>query len=239
MLGFAVNDTSLDQVVSWAGAQRGRSKTAVIAVINANKLWLARRDPKLAEFLHTAELVLPEWAAAWGVWITCGRKISPVYGIEFTKTFVATAATAGLRPFFLGGTPETADRLQAALAERYPQLHPAGFHHGFFSKTEERGLIERINASSTDILFVGMGSPRQELWLAANQARLTVPVAIGVGGSFDVIAGVKEDTPPWIRGTGMEWLYRLALDPRRYFRRYLVINPWFLLEILRARLRGG
>ena len=130
------------------------------------------------------------------------------------------------------------DKIGGQCAELYPEKPiydipgiPMVTGHGL---TE--ALLEQIKTSRSDFLLVAMGTPKQELWIARHKAELGVPVTMGVGGSFDVLAGLKTDTPSWARGHGLEWLYRLALDPRNLWKRYLLTNPWFVYRVLRERL---
>ena len=113
----------------------------------------------------------------------------------------------------------------------------AGMHHGYLTTSElNDSVCQTIRSSKADILYVAMGSPRQEYWIAEHLAGLNVPVGMGVGGSFDVIAGLKKDTPNWARGHGWEWLYRLFQEPRAYWRRYLITNSWFIWQITKQYL---
>ena len=141
-----------------------------------------------------------------------------------------------LRPFLLGAAPNVVTQLVDQLRTKYPGLHIAGFHHGYLTTPAlEKHVVEQIRESGADALFVAMGSPAQELWIDRHKNEMGVPVSIGIGGSFDVLSGQKPDTPAWARGHGLEWLYRLAQNPRAYAKRYLVTNAWFVSAVLRAK----
>jgi N-acetylglucosaminyldiphosphoundecaprenol N-acetyl-beta-D-mannosaminyltransferase len=236
VLGYAVTDSKLADVVAWAYAQTNRTNLQIIAVINVNKLWLAQTDEALDVYLREAEVVAPEFSIVWASRVLSGGEIAPIYGVEFAKAALKFAMAYGKRPFLLGGSSALTAPLAARIQAEYPGIELAGMHHGYLDQlANPDDVVKQINASGADLLMVGMGSPRQEHWIWRNRHKVNVPVAIGVGGSFDVIAGMKKDSPGWLRGSGFEWLYRLILDPRSYWRRYLVSNPWFAWQVIKAR----
>ena len=236
ILGYPVSVTTSEETIYWATRQTDRSDTKVIVVVNANKFWLASRDKRLHGYIQRADVVFPEFAVTWAAHKLGYPAIQPVYGVNFTKKYVQYAARHGLRPFFLGGSPQVSENLAAHLCQKYPDLKLAGTHHGFLESPEvEQQALAQINDSQADILFVGMGSPKQEYWIETHLAELQVPVAMGVGGTFDVLSGHKKDTPKWIRGTGTEWIYRLMQNPRHYFVRYMTTNPWLLWQVIKAK----
>lgn len=238
-LGYPVDIITTDEAVRWVFQNQNRQAPKVIVVINAHKLWLAEGAPWLKQYIRQADLVLPEYAVVWGTRQLGLPEAHAVYGISFTQSFLSYAEEEGLRPFFLGSKQAVIQSLEKRLEEKHPRLKVAGFHHGYLAEKElETGVIHQIRESQPDILFVGMGSPRQEQWITENKVRLAVPVMIGVGGTFDVLSGLKKDTPPRLRGSGFEWLYRLAIHPRRYWKRYLITNPWFVWQVLSDRLRS-
>jgi len=122
--------------------------------------------------------------------------------------------------------------MTARLREQFPGITVAGCHHGFFSDSEAEKVAEQIRASRPDVLFVGMGTPRQEYWMESYGRCLNVPVVIGVGGTLDVLAGIKHNCPLWIRTIGLEWMYRIVEDPRGKFKRYSKALPWFVWALL-------
>lgn len=163
-----------------------------------------------------------------------------VSGSDLLPALSKRMAGTGLSIFLLGGRPGSADRTAEVLQARYPGLEIAGTHCpplGFEWNPEEMARIdEAIRAAKPDLLFVGLGAPKQELWMHRHVARLGVPVAMGVGGSFELEAGVLPRAPRWMRRAGVEWLFRLMVEPRRLWRRYAVSNPRFVALVLRQRL---
>src|SRR5690606_15472525 len=170
-----------------------------------------------------------------------------VYGPALTPIVCEYAARRGVPVGFYGGTPDVLEELRKRLTARFPGLQiPYAFSPPFRPPTpeEEQRTIEEIHAAGVRIVFVGLGCPKQERWMARHRGRLQA-VMVGVGAAFDFIAGRKRQAPPWMQQAGLEWAFRLATEPRRLWRRYLYHNPRFVtlfgLQLLRAgrRHRGG
>jgi N-acetylglucosaminyldiphosphoundecaprenol N-acetyl-beta-D-mannosaminyltransferase len=177
-------------------------------------------------------MVSPDGVAV--VWASrlLGRPLSErVNGTDLMERLVEIAAEDGHSVFFLGARPEVVTATTATFKARHPDLIVAGYHHGYWKDDED--MVTQIRATRPDYLFVGIPSPKKEFWLQANLHELKVPVTMGVGGSFDVIAGRYRRAPRWAREGGLEWLWRLAQEPRRMWKRYLFGNSRFLAIILR------
>jgi N-acetylglucosaminyldiphosphoundecaprenol N-acetyl-beta-D-mannosaminyltransferase len=138
----------------------------------------------------------------------------------------------------LGGTPEVVRAAVRAAQQTYNGLHFAGFHHGYFSDEDIGNVIKEINYSKADCLFVGMPTPRKENFLAKYRSAIDAPFVMGVGGSFDVLAGKVDRAPHWLRSSGFEWLFRLLQEPRRMFWRYLSTNSIFLFLVMQALFKA-
>jgi N-acetylglucosaminyldiphosphoundecaprenol N-acetyl-beta-D-mannosaminyltransferase len=147
----------------------------------------------------------------------------------------------GYRVFFLGATPAVLELALGRIRTGYPGVQIGGFHHGYFAPSEEPSLVSRIKASRSDILFIGFGTPKKELWVRRYLSAMGVPVVHGVGGSLDVLAGVIPRAPLWMQRSGLEWLFRVLQEPQRMWARYLVTNTVFLwllaVELLRHWFR--
>lgn len=222
-----------------AGRIRSRTPT-LVAVTNANKAWLAARDDRLRGILEAADLAVPEWAMVWAARRLGVGPLHHVGGLTLMEALLERAARDGWTVYLVGATADVLETLQRRLPERYPGLTIVGAHHGHFDAGVGVQVAAGIRAARPDLLFVARGSPRQEYWLAELGPELAgATVAVGVGGSFDVLSGVKKDAPGWMRGRGLEWAYRLAQDPGRLWRRYLVTNTWFVARVLRQRLSGA
>lgn len=240
-LGYPVDSLDMQEALEWIEASVKGRVPRVIAVTNANKLWQASRNPKLAEFLLHADLVIPEYAVVWGA-----RKMSislnHVGGIMLLKAFLPFAAERGIRPYFLGAMNDVVEEMVKELKETYPGLQVAGFHHGYLDDPAiKQTAMDDLATSKPDVLFIAMGSPKQEYLMEELRSLLPIPILMGVGGSFDVLAGKKQDAPKWARSTGLEWVYRISQDPlnRDYWTRYLATNSWFIWQISKCKIRKG
>jgi N-acetylglucosaminyldiphosphoundecaprenol N-acetyl-beta-D-mannosaminyltransferase len=160
-----------------------------------------------------------------------------VTGIDLMQRLIERAADEGLSVFFLGAKPAVLERLVQFYRRRFPTLRIAGVADGYFGPDAHEALVRRIHASGADLLFIGMPSPFKEVWAEKNRARLGVRLILGVGGSFDVLAGVIPRAPILLQQCGLEWFWRLLCEPRRMWRRYLIGNTAFLAIALSFALR--
>ena len=232
-LGCPVDNLTISEALDWMDARIKNTEPGKIMVLNANKLWLMSKNPRLDQIMKKAELIVPEWAVFWGAKRLGTPLKTCVFGISLAKETLHRAQLKGYRLFFLGAKPQVVETLIIKLQKEYPGLQIAGFHHGYLDQTETQKVIAEINQTCPDVLLVAMGSPRQEYWISDHFLQIHVPVSLGIGGSFDVLAGIKNDTPGWARGHGLEWLYRLIQNPKAYWKRYLITNSWIIWNVLR------
>ena len=200
-------------------------------VLNAAKVVQMRDDPKLREIIAGCDMVNADGSSI--VWASrlLGRPLPErVTGIDLFLRIVERAATTGHRLYFLGATDEVLERMLAGFRSRYPDLVIAGHRNGYWSDDELGQVIADVKSSEADFLFLAIPSPNKEYWLAEHLHELGVPFVMGVGGSFDVTAGLVQRAPTWVQHLGLEWLYRLSQEPKRMWRRYLVGNTRFLLQ---------
>jgi len=237
LLGAPVDAVTLNEAVERVAAFVREGGVHQVVTLNPEYLYRALREPHLLDIVRRAALVTADgvgivWAAR-----VLGRPVPErVTGIDLLLALAARAAREGWRVFLCGALPGVAEAAAAGLAARFPGIRVVGTHHGYFAPEEEPALVERIRAARPDILFVALGAPKQEAWIARNLATLQVPVAMGVGGSFDVLAGRVKRAPAYLRRLHLEWLGRLVYEPRRW-RRMLVL-PKFVGMVLAERLRG-
>ena len=200
--------------------------------INPEKLYRALSERELQTALAQAEVAICDGVGiSVAARILCGKRLKRCTGIGLFEHLISAAAEEGWRVFLLGASAE-ANRVAAEnLARKYPRLVIAGRHSGYFSEPE--AILEQINASGADLLFVAMGSPRQEFWITKYRSRLNVKLCMGVGGTFDVVSGFVPRAPAVFRQTGTEFLYRLISAPNRWRRQKCY--PGFMLKVLRQR----
>ena len=214
------------------------SRPAVVLAVNPEKACMVRNDERLGRFFGTADLLIPD-----GIGIVLAvrwlhrRRIGRVPGIDLMDRICAAAPGAGYRLFLFGGRDDVNARAVDVLRQRYPGIEIVGRENGYVPDAGTASLVERINMSRAHVLFVGLGSPRQERWIEEWLPLLDVKVCQGVGGSFDVLSGAVRRAPALWRRTGLEWLYRLTTEPRRARRQLRVAR--FAGEIVLARLRGA
>lgn len=203
----------------------------LVITLGSEMVMHARHDRLFRDVACGADLLVPDsigvvWAAR-----RQGYEVRRVPGIEMLARLVDRGQQARWRFFFLGGAPGVADEAVAVFKQQYPDIVVAGSHHGYFK--DDGPVIEAIRAAEPDILVAALGFPRQEIWCHRHAQALGVPVSIGVGGSLDVLAGRINRAPRWMQRVGLEWLYRLYLQPSRA-RRMLVL-PQFVLRVLLER----
>ncbi|MPZ67933.1 MAG: WecB/TagA/CpsF family glycosyltransferase [Actinobacteria bacterium] len=222
------------------GMVRSRSR-GTIAFCTASTVLAARRDPDLRRALTNSSLVNPDGMPL--VWLgrRAGVELDRVYGPDFMLDLFA-ATGSSLRHYFYGGTPGVVDALVEQLSERFPEIQIVGSHTPEFGLTG-RDVIEadvaRINAAAPDIVWIGLGHPKQELWMETHVAKLDASVLAGVGAAFDYLSGTKKEAPEWMKRSGLQWMHRLGSEPRRLWKRYLVGNSTFVALLVAEWVRTG
>ncbi|MBN2475605.1 MAG: WecB/TagA/CpsF family glycosyltransferase [Pirellulales bacterium] len=211
---------------------RRRKKTFCVA-INPEKVYRARLDAGLKGLIHAADFHICDGVGvAIAARILYGRKVRRVTGVQLFFELTARAAQRGLSVFLLGASAESNEGAYRRLLQMHPQLQIAGRHDGFFD--DDEAMVHQINESGADMLFVAMGSPRQEIWIARHREALETPFCMSVGGTLDVVSGRVEWAPKVFRKTGTEFLYRLAKEPKRWKRQ--ICYPVFMLQVIGARM---
>ncbi|HXY48711.1 MAG TPA: WecB/TagA/CpsF family glycosyltransferase [Terriglobales bacterium] len=235
LLGYPVDSLDIDEAVRRVGTFIKTGGFHHVVAINANKLWLAEKCPELRKILWNADLIVPEYAVVWASRQLRKPLKGHVGGVMLLKALMPYLEKERVPAFFLGAKTNVLEQMKIQLRASHPQLVMAGLRSGYFDPDQEQGIVQQINHSGAEVLFVAMGTPRQELWVERHRQSLGVKVVMGVGGSFDVLAGIKKDAPQWVRHGG-EWLYRLVQDPRNLWKRYLTTNPWFVYRVFRERI---
>lgn len=233
----SVDELSFDKVTMKEAVRRivrmakRRDRPRYVCTGNLDHLVIAERDPEFKSAYRKADLVVADGAPV--VWLS---RIAPraaggplperVAGSDLFWEIARVSGEQNLRLFFLGGVPGAAAKAAEVVERRHPGARVAGTYcppFETFESPEEQARIRRIvRRAAPDVLLVAFGAPKQEKWIAANKELLGVPVAIGVGGSFEMAAGVRSRAPLWLQKSGLEWLYRFAQEPKRLFQRYFV-----------------
>lgn len=227
----------LDRIFAWAARRESR----YVCMCNVHSVVTARRDRAFGEVINAADLAPPDGApVAWRLRALGYPRQQRICGPELMWKCCGRAAAERLPVFLYGGTANVLRRLSARLAREFPRMKIAGCYAPPFRDLtpEEDALVVRaINESGAAIVLVALGCPKQEAWIAGHRGRIRA-VMIGVGAAFNFFAGVTARAPGWMRDAGLEWLHRLATEPRRLWRRYLVTNTLFI-AYLAAEIAGG
>jgi N-acetylglucosaminyldiphosphoundecaprenol N-acetyl-beta-D-mannosaminyltransferase len=203
-------------------------------VVNAAKVVAAQDDPELARTIANCDLVnIDGQAVVWATRLLGHEVPERVAGIDLMERLCVLAAERGYPVYFLGARSDIVQEVAAISARRWPRLVIAGVRDGYWSAKEEPHVVREVASSGAAILFVAIPSPRKEQFLARYKETLGVPFVMGVGGSFDVVAGRISRAPRWMQRAGLEWVFRLAQEPRRMFKRYLVGNSRFIALVVR------
>lgn len=236
IMGILLNrvdyDGALQEIESFL--KGGRLK--VIATPNAEIIMAARNNEKLRRAINGADLCFPD-----GIGVVLASRIigkplhSRTAGYDLMVRMLDMAARRNLSVFLLGGKPGVAEKASGNIKAKFPGIRIAGTHHGYFNESGEALILDMINKSGADILLVAMGAPKQELFMLKNQAKLQCSIAMGVGGSLDVLAGRVRRAPVIMQKAGLEWLYRLAAQPMRIKR--MSALPLFLIEVMLDKVR--
>jgi len=235
ILGIQVSDfRSPDEAVRTIEQRIDSGERTFCVAINPEKVYRAAHDVRLKRAVNSAHVRICDGiGVSLASWLLYGRRLARCTGIDLFLKLVDLSARRGWKVFLLGASPEVNEAACRELVKAFPALTIAGRRNGYFETSLD--VIENINNSGADLLFVAMGSPRQEFWISEHMLRLKATFCMGVGGSLDVVSGLVKRAPASFRNTGTEWLYRLLTDPQR-LRRQLAL-PCFAWDTLRAMAR--
>ena len=241
VLGVPLALTDYSRTLDWIDAAIASRSRGYICVAAVHTVMASQEDPALREAVLASDLTVPDgMPLVWAMNLLGHSLPSRVYGPDLMLHACVRAAETGARFYLYGGREESLNRLRGELPERYPGLRLAGVEHApFRDLTDEEAAetAERINASGADVVWVGLGVPLQEKWMARMRPLLDAPVLVGVGAAFDFHAGIKKQAPDGMQRLGLEWAFRLSQEPRRLWRRYLHYNPRFVSGFARQYAR--
>ena len=224
ILGVRIDNVGYDKLLEHIDAYVASDQSHQIVTLNTEMLVAANDDAPFRETLNQADLVVADAAGLVLAARLLGQSLNErVTGSDGIHRLAAHCARSGYRPFFLGAAPGVAEEVAERLVAANPGLNVAGTFAGTPHSGDEDEIIALVRAAQPDLLFVAYGVPAEEKWIARNRERLGVPAMIGVGGSFDFVAGVTKRAPAWMRRLGLEWLYRLIQEPWRW-RRQLALS---------------
>jgi N-acetylglucosaminyldiphosphoundecaprenol N-acetyl-beta-D-mannosaminyltransferase len=238
LFGLPVDALTMDQAIARCTGAIDHGQQLSIGVINAAKVVSMQRNPQLRQAVADCDMVLADGqAVVWASRVLGAPLPERVAGVDLFMNLLTVAEERGDRVYFLGARPDVLAQMLDQAGRLFPGLLVAGSHDGYYQAGQEGEIAEDIRRCQTDILFVGMSSPRKELFLDEWGTATKAHVVHGVGGSFDILAGLTRRAPMWYQEHGLEWLYRAYQEPVRLGRRYLTTNLSFLALVGREKLR--
>jgi N-acetylglucosaminyldiphosphoundecaprenol N-acetyl-beta-D-mannosaminyltransferase len=243
VLGIPLALTTYERTMDWMDATIASKQRGYVCVAAVHTVMVCQEDPELRDAVLNSDLTVPDGQPLVWAMNALGHDLpSRVYGPELMERYCERSALTGARVFLYGGRNQGAlVQLALNLRRRFPGVKIVGGHSPPFrdlTPDEEQAVVDEINHSNADVVWVGIGVPKQEKWMAAFRDRLEAPVLVGVGAAFDFHAGLVPQAPDWMQRTGLEWAYRLAHEPRRLWKRYAKYNPAFVIGFLRQYLRA-
>jgi len=234
ILGLPVDLVTCEEAVRIAEYLIKQDTSHYIVTLNPEMAMLAQKDTEFAKIVNSAAMVLPDGIGI--VW--AGRHLGysvpeRVAGYDFVQSLLKNAGKLSQKVFFLGGKPGVAERASICAQNQFPGLMIAGTYHGYFNRAEEAQVVKMIVQAQPDILLVALGSPAQERWLSRYLKETKARLGIGVGGTFDVMAGTVRRAPVWMQKYGLEWFFRLLNQPQRISR--MLVLPKFVLKVITAK----
>jgi N-acetylglucosaminyldiphosphoundecaprenol N-acetyl-beta-D-mannosaminyltransferase len=235
VLGVGISAIDIGQAIETIDGWIERRESHYVCVTGVHGVMESQRDETLRGIHNRAGLVTPDgMPLVWLSRLQGLRHVGRVYGPDLMLACCAHSLSKGYRHFFYGGAPGVPEQLVSRLRDQFPGLAVGGWHSPPFqplTPSQDDEIVRRIDEAAPDIVWVGLSTPKQERWMHDHVGRLKAPALIGVGAAFDFVSGRKRQAPAWMRHNGLEWMFRLASEPRRLWRRYLVNNPLFVWKV--------
>jgi len=239
ILGSNLDPISMEETISRVEELIGSETYNQHVVINASKINLMHENKELRGIINECPLINADGQSIIWAGKILGHDIpGRVTGIDLFLNLIELCNEKGYRPYFFGAKQEIIQKAVEIFSEKYPALDIAGYRNGYFKEDESQQIAEDIKNSNADMLFVAFSSPMKEFWINKYQPTMKVPFAMGVGGSFDIVAGKTKRAPEWMQKCGLEWFYRFIQEPRRMGKRYIVGNFKFILLIYKYKKLG-
>ncbi|MFQ9717195.1 MAG: WecB/TagA/CpsF family glycosyltransferase [Blautia sp.] len=235
-----VNVVSMDETIRRVEKIIEKGKPTQHVVINASKVNLMEDDPELRRIVNSCPLINADGASI--VW--AAKKLGVplkerVTGCDLFQELVKVASEKGYKIYLFGAKEEVVTKVKAIYEEQYPGIQIVGYRNGYFTEADEPEIVKNMAESGADMMFVAFSSPKKEYWVNKYLEQLNIPFVMGVGGSFDIVAGVTERAPKWFQAHGLEWLYRFIQEPRRMWKRYIIGNAKFVGLTYKFKKKGN
>lgn len=232
ILGVPVHPLTMNESVTVLEEKLRKKEQAFVVTANAEIIMMCQQDKEYNNIVsEQADLVLPDGAGAVWAGRYLGNEVPErVAGFDLYNQLLKLSADKGYKAYFFGGAPGVAEAAKNKAEELYPGVQIVGCRNGYFTEAEEEAIIKEINDAAPDMLFVALGAPKQEKWLVKYRNQLKPRVLMGIGGSFDVLAGKMERAPKWMQEASLEWAFRLYKQPSRFMR--MLALPKFVLKVI-------
>ena len=232
-----VNAVSMDESIDYVERIIKERIPTQHVVINALKINLMEADPKLAEIVNACPLINADGAsvvwAAKRVGIPLKERVT---GCDMFQNLVRVAAEKGYKIFLFGAKEEVVTKVKSIYEKQYPGIQIVGYRNGYFTEKDEPEIVKQMHDSGADMMFVAFSSPKKEYWVNKYLNEIGIPFVMGVGGSFDIVAGVTERAPKWFQEHDLEWFYRFIQEPKRMWKRYIIGNTKFVALTYKYKL---
>lgn len=236
ILGVPIAGMTKDEVLEWIRIMVEQRKPRHVVTANAEIIYKAYREEEFFKLLDKADLITPDGSGVMGAARLLGKHLPQrVTGIDLAQEIFRVGEEKKWSLYFLGAGPEVVKKAVLNTLSLHNHLNIVGYHHGYFSQQENDQVVSKIKQAKPDILLVALGAPKQELFIQEHLKDMQVPVSIGVGGTFDVLAGTAKRAPVVMQNLGLEWLYRLTKEPKRYKR--MLALPKFVGAVLKSRMK--
>ena len=232
-----VNAVSMDESIDYVERIIKERIPTQHVVINALKINLMEADPKLAEIVNACPLINADGASV--VWAAKRLGIplkERVTGCDMFQNLVRVAAEKGYKIFLFGAKEEVVTKVKSIYEKQYPGIQIVGYRNGYFTEKDEPEIVQQMHDSGADMMFVAFSSPKKEYWVNKYLNEIGIPFVMGVGGSFDIVAGVTERAPKWFQEHDLEWFYRFIQEPKRMWKRYIIGNTKFVALTYKYKL---
>lgn len=240
LLGCPIDVLSMEESLRKVDEAIARKEALRHAAVNAAVLVAMKKDPSLRQSVSSCHMINADGKSV--VWASrfLGKPLPErVAGPDLMQGLVKLAHAKGYRIYLLGAKDEVVKKVAEVYTHQYGSGILAGYHHGYFGPGDEKEIVAQIANSKAHMLFVAITSPKKELFLEKHAGELKIPFTMGVGGAFDIVAGITKRAPVWMQQSGLEWFYRFMQEPGRMWKRYLVTNSLFIYYVIRERLGFG
>ena len=243
ILGVPISNITNEHLLESFTERIGQKQKTQVCITPVNSVLAAIKDPQVLSIYNASEYVLCDGTPIkWAAGFLNTPIVERITGLDLLPNLVAHCAKHDFSIFLLGASPGVGEQLKQTIHAQYPHCKVVGVYvppfMKVFSEEENIKMIDAVNAVSPDVLLVSLTAPKQDIWIAENLHRVNASIQIGIGGAFEVMAGLAKRAPKWMHTAGLEWLYRFIQEPKRLFRRYFIEAPLFIPLILKQKLRG-